>query len=118
MELFREFLKKNRKVKLTYNGKRYKAISINNVTHAIIKKDPCVHCGYGQRSVYMVSTNDICFCVDCWEGCLTYSEYAEIIPFEAGSQKEYDIICEKFKKVNNDNSEKSSSESSNDTDSY
>lgn len=113
MEEVKEILNKCRKIKLFYNNKRYKARTIKHVIHIKREKAPCTHCGYGTSHTYMVSTDDICFCIDYWDGCLTYSDQVEVIPYQTGSEKELELYNQYFK---NDKKELLDDHSS--TDSY
>lgn len=83
IENFKEFLNKHRKVKLYHKELWYKSKTINKVVKYTKNKDECQHCGYGNRIIYAVSTKSgPCFYIDCWDGCLSYSEQIEILDFD------------------------------------
>jgi len=118
MEEIKNILNKHRKIKLYHNKKWYKAKTITGVKNVKHRKNPCYHCNYGQSHTYIVSTQDtVCFCIDYWDGCLTYSGRADVISFYPGTQSEVEIY-DKYFKADEANSDSQSSKDSDDTDSY
>jgi hypothetical protein len=83
MNEFKEFLDKHRKIKLISNNIQYKFKTIDRIIYQNKSKKPCGHCGYGEKHVYVVRTNNnIDFVIDCWDGCLTFSEEVKITVFD------------------------------------
>lgn len=83
MNELKEFLNKHRKIKLFANDKQYKFKMIDKIIYHNKIKKPCSHCCYGNKHIYVVRTNNnIDFVIDCWDGCLTYSEDIKITVFD------------------------------------
>lgn len=109
MDSLKEFLNKHRRIKLYHNGKWYKYKFLNKVLGHSCNKSAC---GYCNRIKYVVKADDgVCFYVDFFEGCLTFSEDLEIHDFsdEAGLY-EY-MNRNKINIINNDSDNDSNSES-------
>jgi hypothetical protein len=87
MDSLKEFLNKHRNVKLCHHGKWYKYKTLKKVLNHSCDKGVCNHCGYGNRIKYTIKADDgVCFYVNVFEACLTYSEQVDINDFsdEAG----------------------------------